>query len=240
MPDELSNIIEAYGGLKYWRTLKSIRVEMSASGFLFKAKRLPPLNHACLTIHTQRPEVITHEYPAPGQITKFYGEDLIEIQDTHGKVLHARKNPREMFRRIRRFFYWDALDFAYFSSYAMWNYITMPFLFLSEGVEVREVCNNELINAKKLTVRFPKGFPTHCENQDFYFDNEWHLLRHDYTAEVVGSWASAAHVCEAYKQFAGLYVSTKRRVYPKLFFNKPLPIVTLVAIDIHNIIPSNA
>jgi hypothetical protein len=31
---------------------------------------------------------------------------------------------------LRRLFRWDALDFAYFSSYAMWGYLTTPFLFL--------------------------------------------------------------------------------------------------------------
>jgi hypothetical protein len=240
MPDALSNIVEAHGGLRYWRSLKSIEVEMSASGFLFKAKRVQPLNRVRLTISTERPEVTTHEYPAPGQIAKFYGEGLIEIQDEGGNALQARKNPREMFRSFRRFFYWDFLDFAYFSSYAMWNYMTMPFLFLSQGVEVKWSNNNELISSKKLTVRFPKGFPTHCETQDFYFDKEWHLVRHDYIAEVVGSWAKAAHLCASYKQFSGLSLPTRRRVYPKLLFNKPLPILTLVAIDIHNVIPCNA
>ena len=234
---ELEKIVEAHGGLDYWRSLKSIDVEMSASGFLFTSKRVAPMNHGRLTISTEKPEVTIHSYPVPGQVAKFYGEGLVEIQDLSGKVLQARKNPRAMFGSLRRLLVWDALDFAYFCGYAMWNYMTMPFLLLGEGVEVRVSTGNSLNCLTKLTVGFPKGFPTHSAIQDFYFDQDWHLQRHDYTAEVVGSWANAAHLCESYKQFSGLSLPTKRRVYPKLLFNKPLPILTLVAIDVHDVTP---
>ena len=238
--DELNRIFAAHGGLEYWRSLKSLEVEMSVRGLLFKAKRVPPRKHVRLTISTGRPEVATHDYPAPGQAAGFYGEDRVEIRDASGEVLQARKKPREMFRRPRRLFYWDALDFAYFSSYAIWNYLTMPFLFLCPGVEVRESIGMGSGKLKKVTVRFPQGFPTHSEEQDFYFDRNWHLYRHDYIAEVVGGWAKAAHLCESYKQFSGLSLSTKRRIHPRLLFNKPLRLLTLVAIDIHNVIPCKA
>jgi hypothetical protein len=66
------------------------------------------------------------------------------------------------------------------------------------------------------------------------------LRRHDYTAEVVGDWASAIHLCEDYRQFGGLWMPTKRRVYPKGLFNRPLPLPTLVAIDIHDALPRPA
>ncbi len=89
----------------------------------------------------------------------------------------------------------------------------------------------------RLAVRFPPSLPVHCARQDFFFDTERHLYRLDYTAEVVGGWATAAHFCEAYKQFGGLWLPTRRRVYPKFFFNRPLRLPTLVAIDIHNVIP---
>jgi len=237
MPDELSEIMAAHDGLDYWRSLNIIEVEMSASGFLFTSKWVPPLKHIRLTISTTKPELTIHDYPAPGQVAKFHGEDLVEIQDASGQVLQTSNNPRAMFRRWRRLFYWDALDFAYFCGYAMWNYMTMPFLFLSTGVEVEGPSNTAPGGLKKLTVRFPPGFPTHCEQQDFYFDDNWHLRRHDYTAEVVGSWANAAHFCAAYRQFSGLSLPTQRRVYPKLLFNKPFKRLSLVAIDIHDVIP---
>jgi hypothetical protein len=240
MANELNEIIKAHGGLTYWQSLKSIELELSANGFLFTAKRRQPLNHIRMTIKTERPEVTTHDWPVRGQNSIFYGEDLIEIRNISGNILQSRKNPREMFKRFRRFFYWDDLDFAFFSSYAMWNYMTIPFLLLNPGVEVNAASDSEFDGLKKITAKFPKGFPTHCESQDFYFDKEWHLRRHDYTAEVVGSWAKAAHLTDSYKQFSGLSLPTRRRVYPKILSNKPLPVLTLVAIDIHSVKPLNA
>lgn len=115
--------------------------------------------------------------------------------------------------------------------------MTMPFLFLHEGVEVAVASDSGSDEYTKLAVRFPDTVPAHCARQDFYFDTEHHLHRLDYTAEVVGSWAKAAHFCESYQRFAGLSLPTLRRVYPRLFFNKPMRLITLVAIDIQNVIP---
>jgi hypothetical protein len=73
-----------------------------------------------------------------------------------------------------------------------------------------------------------------------YFDRTGLLHRHDYTAEVVGSWAGAIHLCDDYRQFGGLRMPTTRRVYPKGPFNRPLPFPTLVAIDVHDAQPRPA
>ncbi|MBM4340770.1 MAG: hypothetical protein FJ110_14670 [Deltaproteobacteria bacterium] len=62
------------------------------------------------------------------------------------------------------------------------------------------------------------------------------MRRLDYTAEVVGQWAHAAHFCENFKDFGGLKAPTQRRVYP-LLGKRLLPGPTLVAIEIHNIHP---
>jgi hypothetical protein len=86
-----------------------------------------------------------------------------------------------------------------------------------------------------LQVTFPTDIPTHCRKQVFYVDESRHLRRLDYTAEVVGRWAHAAHLCENYRNFGGLKAPTRRRVRPILFGSRPLPAPTLVAIEVHNI-----
>lgn len=231
----LTEIIDAHGGQAYWDTLDSIDIEISARGFLFTAKGIRPLSHVRMTVCTTHPEVTIHDYPLPGQTTRSIGDERVEIIDEQGNVLQQHTRPRESFRRLSRFFRWDTLDFAYFSGYAMWGYMTAPFLFLREGVEVAEVSGSN--DYTKLAVKFPPTIPVHSAHQDFFFDQEHHLQRLDYTAEVVGSWAKAAHFCEAYQRFGGLSLPTRRRVYPKILFNKPMRLLTLVAIDIHNVIP---
>jgi hypothetical protein len=88
-----------------------------------------------------------------------------------------------------------------------------------------------------LQVTFPADVPTHPRHQIFYFDDDRLLRRIDYTAEVVGGWALAAHLCEEYRTFDGLKAPTRRRVLPLLFGHNPLPGPTLVELEVHQIRP---
>jgi hypothetical protein len=179
--------------------------------------------------------VTIHDYPQPGQTTRWLGDARVEVVDGGGRVVQSRERPRAAFGSWRKFFRWDALDFAYFSSYAMWGYLTAPFLFRREGVAVQTEPAGQ--GGTHLALTFPPDLPVHCAQQEFWFDASGHLLRLDYTAEVVGSWATAAHFCDEYRTFGGLSLPTRRRVYPKLLFGKPIRALTLVAIDIHNVVP---
>lgn len=230
----LDPIFEPHGGLEYWRSLASIDVEMSAWGFLFTTKRVAPQRHARLTIDTREPRVVLHDHPNAGDRAIVHGSQRVEIRGADGALLDARSNPRDAFRD-GRLLHWDAIDFAYFCGYAMWNYLTLPFLLARPEVSVAEV--NRRPTGTRLRVSYPDSIPTHSTNQELYFDQSGRLLRHDYTAEVVGSWARAAHLCRDYRQFGGLWVPTTRRVYPRGPFGRPLPLPTLVAIDIHHVEP---
>lgn len=234
MTEALSSIFDAHGGLEYWRSLSAVDLEMSAWGFLFTAKRIAPLDHAHLTVSTREPKVVMHDRPEPGQSSVLDGGSGVEILAADGSVLHTRTNPREAFRH-GRLFHWDAMDFAYFSGYAMWNYLTLPFLLADPAVTVRVVDHRE--SGTHVRVDYPDSIPTHSPTQDLYFDATGRLLRHDYTAEVVGAWAKAAHLCRDYRQFEDLWLPTTRRVYPRGPLGRPLPLPTLVAIDIHDARP---
>lgn len=162
----------------------------------------------------------------------------MRISESDGTIVTRRLQPRSAFRGLRRLLYWDVLDFIYFGGYATWNYLNAPFLFLRDGFrfELLEPLPNPSQQWVRLGVTFPQDLPTHCRKQIFYFDENWYLRRLDYTAEVVGQWAHAAHFCENFKDFGGLKAPTQRRVYP-LLGKRLLPGPTLVAIEIHNIHP---
>jgi hypothetical protein len=234
MTQALNRIFDAHGGLDYWRSLSSLEVEISAWGFLFTVKRVTPQRHARLTISTRVPHVVMHDYPAHGQSAVVQGGTRVEIRNADGSVVEARDNPRQAFRH-GRLLRWDAIDFAYFSGYAMWNYLNLPFLLADPGVTVTE--SDHLSTGTRLQVSYPDTIPTHSHIQELYFDPSGRLLRHDYTANVVGSWAKAAHLCRDYRQFGGLWVPTTRRVYPRGPGNRPLPLPTLVAVDVHDVQP---
>ncbi len=231
--------IAAHGGMKYWDTLESIEADISASGFLFTAKHCSTLNHVCMRASVKEAKFSFLDFPEPGLTAELIGNEEVRILDRNGIVIAQREHPRAAFRGIRHIFSWDVLDFTYFGGYATWNYLTTPFLLMREGFKhdlLKSVNENGRI-LTRLRVTFPEYVPAHCRSQVFYFDREGLLSRIDYTAEVVGRWAHAAHLCEEYKTFGSLRAPTRRRVYPLFFGNKPFPGPLLVAIDIHNLRP---
>jgi hypothetical protein len=235
----LDRILAAHGGIDYWNGLESVDAVVSASGFLFTAKRRPVLDHVRVRAWTGEPRFALYDFPAAGQVAELIGTKEVRISNAKGLVLSRREDPRSAFRSLRRFLSWDDLDFIYFAGYATWNYLTAPFLFAFPGVMVAELdpAKGGLSPFTRLRVMFPDTIPTHCKQQIFYFDAQYLLKRLDYTAEVVGRWAHAAHLCEEYRTFGGIKAPTKRRVLPLLFGNNPLPGPTLVAIEVHDLRP---
>lgn len=125
----------------------------------------------------------------------------------------------------------------YFAGYALWNYLTIPFLFERLGFEVSEgaplgVAGETL---RRLDVTFPGGIHTHCRTQVFYFDSRGLLRRHDYHPDVVSSLANAAHLCDEHREFGGLVFPTRRRVVPRGLRGRPLRGPTIVSLELDSI-----
>ena len=153
----------------------------------------------------------------------------VRIEDARGDVVASRSDPRSQFPYRRRLFWWDCLDFIYFAGYAFWNYLTLPALLLRDDIDWTEVREGTL------KARFPPHLPTHCEVQRFHFDPATGLLRqHDYTAEVFGGWARAAHVILEHGNREGLPFPSKRRVTPRGPGGRPLPGPVLVWIEVQS------
>ncbi len=235
----LQRVIAAHGGADYWNSLDAIDAEISASGFLFTAKRRPVLDHVRMRAWTREPRFAFHDFPQRGQTAELIGTNVVRISGPNGTVLSERADPRSAFHSLRRLVAWDDLDFIYFAGYATWNYLTAPFLFMRPGFIVTEPgpADGTLASLHRLEVTFPDDVPTHSRRQMFYFDENFLLQRLDYTAEVVGGWAHAAHLCADYRTFGGLTVPTRRRVLPLFFGSRPFPGPTLVSITVHDLRP---
>lgn len=230
----VSAIVEAHGGRALWEETETLRAEISATGFLFTAKRRAPLHHVRMTAWRREPRFAFHDFPAPGLTGELVGDSEVRILDARGEIVARRCGPRAFFRGVRHFFSWDDLDFIYFGGYAAWNYLTMPFLFLREGFsfEVLREDTGPPSPGPVLRVTFPPDVPTHCRTQVFRFDGDLRLLSLEYTAEVVGNWAHAIHRCQGYRDFGGILAPTRRTVYP-LLFNREMPGPVLVDLEIH-------
>lgn len=228
----ISAIIEAHGGGTLWEDTETLEAEISASGFLFTAKRRPALDHVRMTAWCHEPRFAFHDFPAPGLTGELAGNSEVRILDSRGEILARRSGPRDSFRGVRHFFSWDDLDFIYFGGYATWNYLTAPFLFLREGFSFEVLPEETAAPGPALRITFPPDVPTHSRTQIFRFDENLRLLSLEYTAEVVGNWAHALHRCREYRDFGGLLAPTRRTVYP-ILCNRVMPGPVLVDLEIH-------
>jgi len=235
----LRAVVAAHGGADYWNGLEALEAEISASGFLFTAKRRPPLKHVRMRADTREPRFTLFDYPHAGQTGELTGAREVCIRNGCGELIARRENPRLAFRGLRHRLRWDDLDFLYFCGYATWSYLTLPFSLMGEGFVIRKL---EAPSGQKgdfparLAVAYPQDIPAHSREQILYFDERRLMCRLDYTAEVVGSWAHAAHFCDTYRTFGNLRVPTLRRVVP-ILFGRPMPGPTLVAIEVHWVEP---
>ncbi|HZV54627.1 MAG TPA: hypothetical protein VFF82_06785 [Rhodocyclaceae bacterium] len=232
----IADAIAAHGGEALWRGLASIEAVLSVDGFLFATKHVKPLRHQRVSASTTEPRFTFFDWPQPGRRGEWLGEEEVRIVADDGTVVAQRRQPRAAFRGLRRELWWDDLDFLFFAGYATWNYLTTPFLFLWPGFRF-EILPSARGGAVRLAATFPPNVPSHCHEQVFHFAPRGELLRLDYTAEVVGGWAHAAHLCTDYRDFDGLRAPTTRRVRPLFHLTNPLPFPTLVAIDVHELRP---
>ncbi|HZB92757.1 MAG TPA: hypothetical protein VE397_15025, partial [Stellaceae bacterium] len=128
---------------------------------------------------------------------------------------------------------WDDLHLAYFSGFAMWNYLTSPFLFAEQGFAVEELPPRREAGEerRRMKVTFPRAIATHCREQVFYVDDDDLIARIDYVSDVSGG-VRAAHYLSDYRDFGGIKFATKRRAYFRNPDDTPNLERPLVAIDI--------
>jgi hypothetical protein len=233
----LGQAVAAHGGSDRFDTVSEIAVRLSAGGLAFASRFAGrALRDVLARVSTAEPTTIFEPYPRQGRQGTFEG-DRVRIVSAGGDTVAARSEPRAAFTSLRRKVAWDDLDLLYFAGYALWNYLTAPFLLARPGFESREgepwLENGE--RWRRLHVRFPDGIATHSRDQTFYFDANGVLRRLDYTAEVFGSWAKAAHYCLAYETVSGLLIPVRRRVVPRRRSGRAWPGPTLVWIRLTDI-----
>jgi hypothetical protein len=236
----LEEVIDAAGGRRRWQQAKRVSADVGSGGLLMRMKgRAASFREYSVSVATEYQSAVLRPYPREGSSGVFdAGQVRIEAPD--GEVIAERHAARDAFAGLsglRRDLRWDELDALYFSGYALWNYLTIPFLFEGPGFEISE--GEPLATGdgrwRRLDVVFPEGVHTHCREQTLYFDSRGLLRRHDYHPDVVSSLANAAHFCDEHREFDGLVFPTRRRVVPKSPLGRPLRGPTIVSLDLDSI-----
>ena len=228
--------MDAHGGLARWRELKTVSARLVQGGVLWKLKGHDgTMGDIHLTVDLRTEKASHWPFERANRHTSFR-PDRIAIETSDGDVVEERFNPRESFKDHRLETPWDRLQLAYFAGYAMWTYLNTPFLFALPGVTTEEIEpwqeNGEVWRCLRAT--FAPAVATHSKVQTFYFDPQGLLKRHDYDVEVSAG-AAAAHYVSDLKQFSGITVPTRRRVFGRAADGKAVPTPLLVSIDLSEI-----
>src|SRR5882672_9409657 len=138
MSDLLELAMSAHGGLDRWREIKTLDLRMSLTGSLFRIKGYPEgVPNVLMHIDTQRIAVDTSPWTGVGTVGHFV-PDRVWITDGERNVLADRGDPRASFAGHVRSTPCDQLHRLYFTSYALWNYLTIPFLLTEPGFACAE------------------------------------------------------------------------------------------------------
>jgi hypothetical protein len=234
--DLLTEAVRAHGGLDRWQELITMRATIVSGGDLFIIKGVPQdpaPREMTVSLHEEYASV--QPFGAPNQRTSFT-PDRIAIEKLDGRIVAERRDPRTRFDGHVLITPWDPLDRAYFNGYALWTYLTTPFLLTMPGFAVEEIEpwreGDELWRGLRAT--FPPQIASHSTVQDFYFGPDHLLRRHDYHVDVAGGFAAAQYVYDIV-EVAGIRLPTKRRAYRRDAELRAMREQLMVSIDIGHV-----
>lgn len=233
MSELLTSALAAHGGLDQWNKLTSIRARLSVTGGLFTSKGTAgQLEGIEMEAQLHEQKVIT--YIAGKKRRWVFQPNSIVVEADSGEKLAEHSYPRRSFQGNEAF--WEEVHLAYFNSYALWNYLTSPFLYASPGFKVEELEmwqeNGE--SWRPLKVTFPAHIATHTKEQIAFFGEDGRLRRLEYSVDVLDGDKGLNYPSE-YRVFDGIMLPMKRRVYPADAQRQKVKEPVLVAIDLFEV-----
>ena len=237
MNELLGQILNAHGGIDRWNKYEKVEATIVSGGGFFPLKGViqdADPRRMAVWLHEERSSVLP--YGAPDQRTMFT-PDRIAIEKLDGTVVAERRDPRDSFAGHQMSTPWDALHRAYFNGEALWTYLTTPFLLAMEGVVVEETepWSEDNETWRVLRAHFPGSIETHSLVQDFFFDHDFRLRRHDYNVNIAGGF-NAAQLTSDYIVADGIHLPTKRRAYTRGPDRRPITDMLMVSIDISDVV----
>lgn len=232
----LDDVLRTHGGLDRWKSLSRIDATIVTGGGFWAMKGLvqdATPRQMTVWLHEERSSVT--RFGNPDWHTEFV-PGRIAIMQSDGGVVAERLDPRASFAGHVMTTPWDPLQRAYFNGYALWTYLTTPFLLAMPGVEVTEAApwTEGSETWRVLRAQFPTAIATHSPVQSFYFGEDLLLRRHDYNVDVAGSFGAAQLVSD-FVEANGIRLPARRRAYRRGADMRPLLEPLMVSIDISNV-----
>ena len=137
MSNLLDLALSAHGGLDRWNRFKVLQARMSVGGAIFVAKQNAGLQEdVTYEILTHEERVTIDRFAMPDRRLRF-APDRLTLETLDGSVVEDRHNPRDAFKGQTADSAWDTLHVGYFTSYALWTYLNLPFLYTYSGFSPR-------------------------------------------------------------------------------------------------------
>jgi hypothetical protein len=223
---------EAHGGLDRWNRLNSLTARLSITGGIWHVNGRPDvLKNVRMELPLREERLITHFV---GQNKRFvFTPHQVSVEDEQGHLIEKRENPRHAFDGQKFETPWDDLHVAYFDSYALWTYLTIPFLYTYPGFATEEIApwQEDGEEWRRLKAVFPDNIASHSREQVSYFGADGLLRRHEYVVDIMGG-ARGVNYAYDYRDVNGITIPTKRRVLGFDDDKRKIPDPVLVAIDI--------
>lgn len=231
----VARAIDRHGGWARWARLETVSVSLvKLRGFLPWAKgygRTFALPRS-LTAFPKRWQVEFGDAADAGRVGLFADGDVTLYDAKTGAITAESPQHRRGFVGLGKLRRWRTIDALYFFGYAWASYTSVPFILprLRYRGPVAGRWRGERLAGVR--VEFPPGAQVHSRRQSFYFDPSGLLRRNDYTADIVGPFATGAHGWDDFATVDGFPMPARRTVlYRCGTATVPLPVVLDATLD---------
>ena len=233
MNDLLESVIQAHGGMRRWNDFETLEATVVFGGGLFALKDVildASPSRVTLWLHEMRS--ILH-FGGDSNARSICSLGRIALEQFEGEPVAERWAPRDSFGGHQMNTPWDALHHAYFVGESLWTSLTTPFLLVREDVRVEEIdaWHEGRETWRVLRAYFPNTMVSRSLIQDFFFDDDLMLRRHDYNLAIAGSYGTA-QLPANYVTVSGIAVPTSLRAHARGPDRRPIVDMLMVSMEI--------
>ena len=130
MQELLDRVLDAHGGLDAWMGTTSLTARLSLGGPFWELRGWSDIyTDQTVTLDTRREHITFTPFTDPDRASVLdVDPERVSIRTAAGDIVEERLRPRGSFPLPFDDFKttWDAIQVAYFTSAACWNYLTAP------------------------------------------------------------------------------------------------------------------